>query len=222
MRLLTKTFAVATTCLATAWAAPGKVTVRYVAQTAPKDLGMLVMAAAEGERSEAFDLPLNNLSEPLEAPARSFQLQTQEKSVKLAGVALPEDGKAFIILLVPAKKAGFEPVVIPDESDSFRPGDFYLHNVSSLPIGGKVGTTELLIPSRTGKVVRPKGARENRFYDVMIGVKEKTGSRLITSSRWPLNEQNRTYVFFFDNPTRGDVDFRAVDEFVPPKEKAKP
>ena len=30
---------------------------------------------------------------------------------------------------------------------------------------------------------------------------------------------NRTCVFFFDNPQRNDIDFRAVDEFVPPRQK---
>lgn len=212
---------VAAVCLASAGPAlgqgPGQAKVRYVAQSAPKDLGPLLMVAAEDVRSDPFDLPLNFLSDPLAAPARTFELMAQAKPVALARVALPAEGDAFIILLVPSKKAGFEPVIIPDGNDSFRPGDFYVHNVSSLPIGGKVGTTELMIPSRTGKVVRPKGARENRFYDVLIGVKENGRSRLVTSSRWPVNEQMRTYVFFFDNPVRKDVDFRAVDEFVPPK-----
>ena len=194
------------------------VEVRYVAQAAPKNLGNLVMVAAEDVRSEPFILPLNNLSEPLVVPARAYRLETEEKAVKLAAITLPAEGNDFIILLVPAQKGGFEPIVIPNDGVSFRPGDFYVHNVSQQTVVGKVGTTNFSIRKRTGSVVRPKGARENRFYDVLIGVREKKGSRVISSSRWPVQKQMRTYVFFFDDPKRGSVDFRAVDEFVPPKE----
>jgi len=196
-----------------------KLMVRYVAQVAPKNLGPLIMVGGEEVVSPAFDLPQNNLSEPLVAPARSFRLQTEAKKLELAKVSLPEGGNAFIILLVPAQKGGFTPVVIQDDGGGFRPGDFYMYNVSGKPIMSRVGTTEATIPNRSGKVVRPKGAKEGRYYDVLLGVREQTGSRVISSSRWPVQEQMRTYVFFFNNPQRGDVDFRAVDEFVPPKEK---
>lgn len=195
-----------------------EVAVRYVAQVVPRNLGTLVMAAPEDRVSDPFELSQNNLSEPLMAPARAFSLRTTEKSIELAKIALPEGGRNFIVLLVPAKEGGFEPVIIPDDGQKFKPGDFYLHNVSGKPIMSRVGTTEVVVPNRSGKVVRPKGAREGRFYDVLIGVKEQTGARVISSSRWPLQEQMRTYVFFFNNPKRGDVDFRAVDEFVPPKD----
>lgn len=192
-----------------------EIEVRYVTQVAPKDLGMVVMVGLEEVRSEPFGLPLNGMSDRQIAPGRIFKLELEERPMPLAAITLPEEGKDFIILLVPDRKAGFEPVVIPADSDSFRPGDFYLHNVSKQPVFGKVGTTDFSLKHRSGKVVRPKGVRENRFYDVLIGTREAQQNRLISSSRWPLQKQMRTYVFFFDNPVRGDVDFRAVDEFVP-------
>jgi hypothetical protein len=195
------------------------VEVRYVAQAAPKNLGKLVMAAEEGLRSEPFILPLNNLSDRFVVPARAYRLEMEEKTLPLASVTLPAEGNDFIILLVPALKGGFEPIVIANDGVSFRPGDFYVHNVSQATVVGKVGTTDFSVGKRTGRVVRPKGARENRFYDVLIGVRDDEGVRVISSSRWPVQPQMRTYVFFFDDPRRGRVDFRAVDEFVPPKEE---
>jgi len=191
-----------------------KIEVRFAAQTAPPQLGDLVMTTEEA-RSDPFALPLNHLSEPQTAPGRAFRLEPAAKPLVLCTVTLPAAGNDFVILLVPAGKSGFEPVVIPARDATFRPGDYYLHNVSRKPVLGKVGTTKFVIPPRHGQVVRPQGAREGRFYDVLLGVSEGERSRVISASRWPVGNQMRTYVFFFDNPTRKDVDFRAIDEFVP-------
>ncbi len=194
----------------------GDIDVRFAAQTAPPDLGELVMT--DGElRSKPFALPLNYLSEAQAAPGRAFRLELQEKPTVLASITLPEAGSDFIILLVPAEKSGFEAVIIPGGDGSFRPGDYYMHNVSQFPVVGQVGTSKFQLRSREGKVVRPKGAREGRFYDVALGVRDSGKSaRVISTSRWPVGKQMRTYVFFFDNPQREDIDFRAIDEFVPP------
>jgi hypothetical protein len=198
-------------------AAPTKdIEVRFAAQAKPARLGDLVMVTEE-VRSDPFSLPVNNLTDPQVAPARAFRLEMEGKEGALATVILPETGTRFIILLVPGVKSVFDAVVIAARDGSFRPGDFYLHNVSKKQILGMVGTTRFTIPSRKGQVVRPKGAREERFYDVTLGVREEPQPRVISTSRWPVNTQMRTYVFFFDNPKRGDVDFRAIDEFVPPE-----
>ena len=191
------------------------VEVRFAAQAVPANLPELVMAAAE-VTSPPFKVPVNHLTPPLEAPGRKFWLQVPDNPRALANIALPEAGNAFVVLLVPGLKAMFEAVVIPARDGKFRPGDFYLHNVSSKAILAKVGTTQAVIAPRTGEVIRPKGAREGRFYDVALGVREGDASRVISTSRWPVAGQMRTYVFFFDDPARQDVGFRAIDEFVPP------
>lgn len=167
-------------------------------------------------RSDPFSVPLNHLSPPQDAPAPIFKLELATKPLPIASVTLPEQGDSFIIILIPSLDSGFEPVVIPAKDPAFRPGDFYVLNISKKPVLGIVGTTEFRVPRRKSKVVRPDGARENRFYDVTLGVKEEGETqRVISRSRWPVGKQMRTYVFFFDNPVRKDIDFRAIDEFVP-------
>jgi hypothetical protein len=191
-----------------------KILVRFVAQQLPPGVGKLVMVAGD-ERSDAFDLPVNHLSDRLAAPARGFAIQPEDKALALAKVALPEPGREFIVLLVVGDQPGFTPVVLPAKDLSFRPGDTYLHNVSKRTIVGVVGTSKFTLPPKKGTVVRPAGARDERFYDVAFGVREGEGTRVISTTRWPVDERVRSYVFFFENPARRDVDFRAVDEFVP-------
>jgi hypothetical protein len=191
--------------------------IRFAAQAAPRNLGDLVMVAGE-ERSEPFELPVNHLSEPQTAPARVVGLVRENQPGVLTTIRLPAEGEAFIVLLVPGTETPFEPVVLPAAEDKFRPGDYYVHNISKKRVIGKVGSVTFTVPPRSGRIVKPKGAVEDRYYNVLLGVVDGGQKKPISTSRWPLSPRMRTYLFFFDNPTRGDVDFRAIDEFVPAQE----
>jgi len=215
--------AILTTALLSASAEAKNIEVRFAALSVPPNLGEILMTTSE-IRSDSFVLPLNHLSAAQTAPARVFRLEPKDKPAVLASVTLPEAGDDFIILLIPGMEKNFEAVVIPAKDDSFRPGDYYVHNVTKNEVSvlGLVGTTKFIVPPRKGKIVRPAGAREEGFYDVTLGVREGDSSRVISSSRWPVGKRMRTYIFFFDNPRSDGIAFRAVDEFVPLEKKQSP
>jgi hypothetical protein len=198
----------------------GDLKVRFLAERAPKELGQVVMAT-EKSKSAPFDLPVNSLSEPIVAPDRAFSLRAVNKDVAVASIALPEGGKSFIVLLVPASTGGYKPVVMAANDPAFKPGDTYFYNHADKTVLGYVGTAKFVLAPGKGQVLRPTGARPEKFYDVGFGVREKSGDRPLSTTRWPVEERIRSYVFFFMNPTSKRVDFRAVDEFVP-VEKAEP
>lgn len=191
----------------------GPVKVRFLAERAPDAIGQVLMASEE-VRSKPFDLPVNNLTDPMEAPARAFTLRTAEKDLALTKITLPEPAKSFIVILIPSAEAGYNPVVIADSDPSFRPGDVYLYNHSDKPVLGYVGTSKFILAPKKGQPLRPAGAKENTYYDVRFGVREKEGDRPLSSTRWPVDNMMRSYVFFFVSPRTGRIDFRAVDEFI--------
>jgi hypothetical protein len=193
----------------------GDVKVRFLAERAPANLGKVDLLAGK-VRSAAFDLPVNHLSEPQTPPARAFSICQAGKEAPLAAVTLPESGKAFIVLLIPAQ-AGYKPVVVPSDDPSFKPGDVYFYNHSDKPVLGYVGTAKFILQPTTGQTLRPTGAKPENYYDVGFGVREKEGDRALSTTRWPVDPQQRSYVFFFLNPKNNRLDFRAVDEFVPPE-----
>ena len=41
--------------------------------------------------------------------------------------------------------------------------------------------------------------------------------RSYSTTRWPVDDKQRSYVFFFINPATKRLDYRAVDEFVEPE-----
>jgi hypothetical protein len=191
----------------------GPLKVRFLAERSPGNLGQVLLVVGES-RGKPFDLPVNQLSDPIDAPGRAFGLRAMEKDVALANISLPEKGKSFIILLIPATEGGYKHVVIASDDTSFSPGDVYLYNHANKTVLGFVGTSKFVLEPATGKILRPAGAKPERYYDVGIGVREPEGDRMLSTTRWPEDKMMRNYVFFFVNPKTQRVDFRAVDEFI--------
>lgn len=208
-------FTAAFACLPSLTVAQNGPKLRFLAERVPAKLGEVEMVAEAG-RSAAFKLPTNHLSMPQDAPARAIALVQSGKEAPLAKVVLPDEGDSFIVLLIPGEQ-GFDPVVLADGNQNFRAGDVYFFNHAREKVLGAVGKTRFTLAPGKGTTLRPEGAREEGFYDVAFGVEEKEGNRMLSTTRWPVEEQVRSYVFFFVNPTTKRTDFRAVDEFVVPQ-----
>lgn len=194
-------------------ASGGDLKVRFLAERTSAEIGQVILAT-EKFRGTPFDLPINHLSTPLDIPARQFSLRSVAKDVSLVNITLPENGKSFIILLIPSPTGGFKPVVISSDDPAFKPGDVYFYNHADKTVLGYVGTAKFILEPTKGTILRPEGAREGKFYDVGMGVREKEGDRALSTTRWPVDDKIRSYVFFFINPKTKQLDFRAVDEFV--------
>jgi hypothetical protein len=187
---------------------------RFVAQALPPDLGEIVMIAEE-RSSDPFELPMNNLTDGLKPPARAFSLiRSDGQGLPIARVSLPQEGTRFIVLLlVGGDDTPFSAVILP-ENDRFRAGDIYLHNTSDTQVFGKVGDVKVVLNASQGQIVRPSGAVDEIYYDVAFAVREAERTRYLTTSRWPVTDRKRSYVFFFKDLRNQRISFRAVDEFV--------
>lgn len=189
--------------------------VRFLAERTPGNIDTVQMKAGE-LTSEGFKLPHNHLSPAIDSPARAFIIQPTGTEVPLAKVTLPEKGDNFIILLIPERKGGYNPVVISAGDPEFRPGDVYFYNHADKTVLGYVGTSKFILKPGLGKSLHPTGAKDGLYFDVGFGVREKEGDRPLSTTRWPVEKDMRSYVFFFLNPKTERLDFRAVDEYVPP------
>jgi hypothetical protein len=188
--------------------------VQFLAEQFPEKLGKVYLSFGEA-KSEPFDLPMNRLSDPVVAAGRAMVLKLAEKDVPLCSLTVPEQGKSFAIVLVTAKPAGFKPIVVRTDDPAFRAGDVFFINRSEKTILGKLGTAALVLkPGETTKS-RPNGAVDNAYYDISFAVREGTTDKLISSSRWPVDNALRSYLFFFTN-AEGRTTFRAVDEYLKP------
>lgn len=191
--------------------------VRFVAQAVPAGMGQVVMRM-EDKISDPFDMPVNNFTAELKSPGRLFQLTIVGKETAIGVVKLPEEGAEFIVLLLATKKDSYESVVLPANGAGFRPGDVYLNNTSDTPVQGQIGDSRFTLAAGKGRIHQPSGAVDGTYYDVAFVIREESGkSRFLTTSRWPVTDRTRSYVFFFKDPTTDRIKFRAVEEFIPVK-----
>jgi hypothetical protein len=195
----------------------GKLQVRLLAEFAPENLGKVFLLTGE-IKSNAIDLPVNFLSQPAAVSARTMVLKTVDKEIPLCSITLPEQGSAFAVILVTAKPAGYKPIVVRTDDPAFKAGDVFFINRSDKIVLGKLGTSPLILkPGETAKS-RPTGAIDNTYYDIAFATREEAGDKLLSSSRWPIDNQLRSYLFFFTN-AQGRTTFRAVDEYLTPAGK---
>lgn len=137
-----------------------------------------------------------------------------DKNVSLASVKLPEEGKSFLVILLPSPKGTYTPAVIPFDNPSFRTGDVYFFNNTNRPVLGLLGKSKLELAPGKSAVVTPTGFGDAKFYHAMLGVREADGDKVIKSMKWPSSKTMRNYVFFYFDPVRKRITYRAVDEFV--------
>lgn len=206
-------------------------------QTAPRSLELRFLAihrsiTAAGElqlraekwQSAPFTIPSNHLSEPLPVPARALLLTTPgddpAKVHQLCRITLPEPGKRFVAALAP-KGEQLVPFVLCVDDNSFRPGDVFLHNATTTQVGGKLGTAQFALNPGVGKVCRPQHPADAPFFEVELFHLKDGATRPLSITRWPVDKSNRSYVFFFTDPQSGRIDYRAVDEWVPPPPATK-
>ncbi len=198
----------------------GGVQVRFLAEEAPEQLGQVALFSGK-DKSEGITLPTNQLSPPVNVSGRGLVLKTLEKEIPLCPITLPENGSAFAVILVVAKPAGFRPIVVRTDDPNFKAGDVYFINRSEKTILGKLGTTPLSLKPGESAKNRPTGAVDNTYYDIAFATRDDAGDKVISSTRWPIDENLRSYLFFFTN-SEGRTTFRAVDEYLTPAVVGKP
>lgn len=189
------------------------ITLRLLAEVVPEDLGKVCLAAGE-TRTAVFELSANNVSEPVMVATRTLALKLADKDLKLCSFILPEAGKSFVVIFSPAKPAGYRAEVVRTDDPTFKRGDVFFLNRTERTILGKLGTKPLVLAPGKSAITRPDGATEGAYYDVAFAARMDAGDKILSTVRWPVDDQIRSYVFFVQDPT-GRVSYRAVDEFMP-------
>lgn len=188
--------------------------VQLLAEQFPEKLGQVYLLFGD-KKSQPFDLPTNRLSDPVGAEGRTMVLKLAQKDVPLCTITVPEQGKSFAVVLVAAKPAGFKPIIVRTDDPTFRAGDVLFINNTEKTIQGKLGTAPLVLKPGENLKSRAEGAVENTYYNISFATREGTTDKVISSTRWPVDNALRSYVFFFTN-AEGRTTFRAVDEYLKP------
>ena len=129
-------------------------------------------------------------------------IHTTERTLSENGDKIPAEDKVQI----EADIASLKEILDSDDADEIKARTDALYQ-SSMKIG------EHLYKQETPA---PEGAKP--YIDVAFGQRFEGQTRILNSTRWPVDNRNRGYVFFYFDAQGKRVTYRAVDEFVPPDE----
>lgn len=193
------------------------ISIRLFAVALNKDQGPVCVMNGE-IRNPAFEIPTTNLSESQAVSVRDFVLisaaaSPETRPVPLAGIHLPDQGSDFRIILVPAGGNTYKPVVIRGDDPKFSHGDFFFLNLSTHEMLGILGTVKLELKPGTQEIIRPAGARSDKFFEVKFARRAEDKLVPLTNTCWPVVHDNRSFVIFY-NAGSGRPTYRAVDEFM--------
>jgi hypothetical protein len=75
-----------------------------------------------------------------------------------------------------------------------------------------------VLESGKSAINRPDGPKEKGYYDIAFATRQENEDRIFSSSRWPIDDQIRSYLFFLQEES-GRITYRAVDEFIPAEKR---
>lgn len=197
---------------------------RFAAFTATRgggsrSAGHKFVLATEDWASQPFAIPGNGFSPKVGAPTRSVTLGLSNAEGQLQAVGqivLPQQGRAFLILLLPDGAEGSAPniVVIRADDPSFKVGDIQFFNLSDAPVGVKMDEQKVLLqPESHQKVSAPDLPEGVRSYQVEFYTQDNGDTYQFGSTQWVKQTRVRTYLFTYKSPQNGRMSYRAIDEF---------
>lgn len=193
-----------------AMAAEYGISLRLIACQVSEELPKVYLETSSS-KSVVFELPSSSLSVPMKVSAGAVKIMAPENEIPLCSIELPGEGKSFAVLLAPGKETRFTPFVVRLDDDAFKPGDFHFLNTSSKTLSLKLGGTELVMEAGESAKSRPTEPVNDRYYQVIMSVRDETGDKAIASTRWPLDDDRRSYIIFLEGKD-GKISYRAINE----------
>ncbi|MCX6873940.1 MAG: hypothetical protein NTW21_09045 [Verrucomicrobia bacterium] len=170
---------------------------------------------------DPLTLPTQQLSPPRVVALRSLVFTAPTDLKKILGrVSLPASGNEFILIFLPAAKDATAPyqvdaVALP--AAGFGSGDYVFVNYSGGPVGCLVGGEKLGVAQGMSAIYHPlksgKGAGNRSI--VCYGQKDGVWDPVpFFSSRLIVQEGVRNLVLISLAPQTGQIDFRAIPDFI--------
>ena len=181
------------------------------------------------EKQSIHDLKITDslITDPLEVSRGDLMLARQGGSAEkpvfdpVLKLAIPAEGKRFVLALFSSPSA--DPGQAPDQyrlvrTDGLRFGssDLYLFNLTTLPIGGTLGTTKFALAPNKFEVATPKPDQAGgRMYQTRFYCNTSEGVKIFNDTRWPLALSARVYLFFIPDPERSSIGYLSFREYEP-------
>ncbi|MDQ8193507.1 hypothetical protein QEH59_03665 [Coraliomargarita sp. SDUM461004] len=166
-------------------------------------------------------IPRVGFSEIIDVGGRSLKIEsgsllsgTRSLEPAWLDIALPEEGGAFVILLMDVANQGIRPVVIPSDTDRFKAGDILFFNLSDSKVGVKLADESVVMNPYSKRVMTAPDVGKLESYQVQFFVDQESGAKIFGATRWQKQHKVRAYVFILRDVKSGRFTYKSMGEFV--------
>jgi hypothetical protein len=108
---------------------------------------------------------------------------------------------------------GFKLVVLSDHLGRFGGGSFLMVNGSDRQVSGKLSEQEVKIAPGASSLVSPQPLQGKRIFHVTFSYLKEEKMKLFHSTKWPLHENARALICFYNDPKSSRMKIHAIREF---------
>lgn len=158
-------------------------------------------------------LPTGQLRTRTSVKKRTFTygVTEGEKFRSLGNIALPEEGRDFILVFAPEQN-GYRSFIVRADDPKFRGDDAYFFNFTKYRLGVLLGTAKEQVPAWGNALLRPAFPADSTFYQVMFAYEKEKEFIPFNNTRWPVNPNTKALVFVYHDPKLDCLIYRAVTE----------
>lgn len=125
--------------------------------------------------------------------------------------------KQIILLFRKGKKNSDGFVVMPINGDlvNFKGGSYVFFNVSKSNVGVVIGDKKMALKPGQRELLSPQPDHENGICQVTLSYQIGDRWKTFMDTRWPVNENYRSLVFFYQNPENGRLGVYPIVDMLP-------
>jgi hypothetical protein len=191
----------------------------------PRETQTPVFYVSHNGKVSALELNKGALSKPQTAPVRDGKfvdfMTSQDPQARTAPVTLTLPNASpgeLVVVFVPGEK-GYRtwPVQVP--AAQFKGGTTLIINASSAEVATKLAEDKsVAVPGGGVKVLPLPSGFNEPMIPVQIFSRAKAADpwRIEQSSRWPVDQNFRTFLFFYHDPAAKRLKLQAIGELIKP------
>ena len=168
-------------------------------------------------KTDAFAIPDNGFSAPVAAPTpvNTLTLGNAKDAPfrSLATIKLPDNGKRFLVILLPDKNQTLRAIVVRADDPAFRPGQIMILNFATEILAADLGGEKLTFQPGSRTIFRPQRKNDLANYQVRFYQAKEGKPKLFAASLWPYFDAKRAFVFLYMDRAAGTPAYRSIDEF---------
>lgn len=206
--------------------AQGQIELQFVSFPKLLDAKPVELLIGEGE-TMSVEMPTNSISQVYKVKplgkwviGKTVAGEEGKESFEVFGQAPAIASQKQLILVIRKGKDdsdGLELIPMDNQGSSFGGGKYFLMNATRAEIAGSIGTGKFSLKPDSHTLIAPKPTKtrgDSKYCYAQIFFRKDEEIQPFFTSTWRFNENARTMVFFYHDPTTKQLKLHTIRDYV--------